>query len=97
MNKENEALLKKVEVNLEEPISISMKSILRMIERMQPKTEDMHAYIIAYFSAKTAAEREAIHKAQYAKISSSQSKAFETAYLQCVENDLNYVQKYQTA
>lgn len=97
MNKEKEALLKQIEANLDEPISISMKSIMRMIERMQPKTEEMRAYIMAYFSAKTTPEREAVHKAQRTKMSATQWKAFEAAYVQCVENDLKYVQKLQTA
>ena len=47
MNKEKETLLNKFLSEPDVPYLVSKKSINRLIERMQPETEDMKEYLIA--------------------------------------------------
>jgi hypothetical protein len=89
MNKEKEALLKEILAEPDNvPHKVSMKSILRLLERMQPKTEEMRDYLIAFYSAGSYAECEAVHDALYATFTPEKAKAFDEAYLQCMLNDL---------
>ena len=96
MNKEKETLLNKVLSEPDVPYLVSKNSINRLIERMQPETEDMKEYLIAYYSAETSAESQAILKAKYASMTPAQAKAFDAAYLRCLENDVNYGEKVQS-
>ena len=93
MNKEKEALLKRILTEPREPHKVSMKSIVRLLGRMQPETEEMKDYIIAYYSSETREEARAIHDAKYASMTPAQQKAFDVAYYRCVENDLNIGKK----
>ena len=47
MNKEKEIILNKVLSEPDVPYLVSKKSINRLIERMQPETQDMKEYLIA--------------------------------------------------
>ena len=96
MNKEKENLLNKILSEPDVPYLVSKKSINRLIERMQPETEDMKAYLIAYYSAETSAKSQAILKEKYASMTPDQTKAFDAAYLRCLENDVNYGEKVQS-
>lgn len=89
MNKEKEALLKATLAQPDEPHKVSMKSIMRLLARMQPETEEMKEYLIAYYSAETLAESRAIRKAKYASFTPAESKIFHDAYIRCLENDLS--------
>ena len=97
MNKEKEALLKKILAQPDVSRKVSMKSIMRLIERMQPQTEEMKEYLIAFYSSETRGESRAIHDAKYASMTPSESKAFHNAYLRCVENDLKIGKRAQLA
>jgi hypothetical protein len=89
MNKEKEALLKAILAEPDDvPRKVSMKSILRLLERMQPQTEEMREYLIAYFSAGTYAKSRAIHDAKYATFTPEKASAFSKAYCQCLLNDV---------
>jgi hypothetical protein len=88
MNKEKEALLKKILTEPREPHKVSMKSIVRLLGRMQPETEEMKDYIIAYYSSETREEAEAIHNAKYATLTPSEAKVFSGAFYRCLQNDL---------
>ena len=96
MNREKETLLNKVLSEPDIPYLVSKKSINRLIERMQPETQDMKEYLIAYYSAETNAESQAILKEKYASMTPAQAKAFDAAYLRCLENDVNYGEKVQS-
>ena len=96
MNKEKENLLNKLLSEPDVPYLVSKKSINRLMERMKPETEDMKAYLIAYYSAETSAESQTILKAKYASMTPEQAKAFDVAYLCCLENDVNYGEKVQS-
>lgn len=96
MNKEKETLLNKVLSEPDVPYLVSKKSINRLIERMQPETEDMKEYLIAYYSAETSAQSQAIFKEKYASMTPIEAKAFDAAYLRCLENDVNYGEKVQS-
>ena len=85
MNKEKENLLNKLLSEPDVPYLVSKKSINRLMERMKPETQDMKAYLIAYYSAETSAESQTILKAKYAsmtpavrRLSTSPSKRLET-------------------
>jgi hypothetical protein len=97
MNKEKEALLKEILAKPDEPHAVSKKSIMRLIERMQPETEDMKAYLIAYYSADTHAESQAIRKTKLASMSPKEAALFNAAYLRCLENDVNYGKQVNVA
>jgi hypothetical protein len=95
MNKEKEALLKKILEAPDVPRKVSMKSIMRLLERMQPETEEMREYLIAFYSSETVAESRAIHDAKYASMTPAEAKVFHDAYHRCVENDLNIGKKVE--
>ncbi len=90
MNKEKEALLKAILAQPDVPRKVSMKSIMRLLERMQPETEEMREYLIAFYSSETVAESQVIHDAKYASMTPAEAKAFHDAYYRCLENDINY-------
>ena len=96
MNKEKETLLNKFLAEPDAPYKVSKKSVTRLIERMQAETEEMKEYLIAYYSAETSAESQAILEAKYAYMTYAQAKAFDTVYLRCLENDVNYGEKVQS-
>ena len=96
MNKEKEALLNKVLSEPDVPYKISHKSILSLLERMQPKSNEMRDYLFAYYSAETSAESEAFFKAKYASMTPLPTKAFEAEYLTCLENDMSYKKSTQS-
>jgi hypothetical protein len=76
MNKGKEALLTKIRGEKDTPHTVSMKSILRWVERMQPQDEAMRSYLITYFSAPTLKEKQAIKAAKLATLTSSEQKIF---------------------
>ena len=89
MNKEKEALLKAILAESDNvPHTVSMKSILRLLERMQPQTEEMRDYLVAFYSSETYAKGRAVHEAKYATFTPEKAKAFDEAYYQCMLNDL---------
>jgi hypothetical protein len=97
MNKEKEALLKEILGQPDIPHKVATKNLMRLIERMQPQTEDMKAYLIAYYSAETHAESQAIQKAKLSSLTPAEARSFNAAYLRCLENDVNYGKRVQLA
>ena len=97
MNKEKEELLKTILIKPDVPYKVSMKSIMQLIERMQPATDDMKEYLISYYSAATRAESQAIRKAKYDSMSVSERKIFDAAFMQCLQNDINLSKRVQLA
>ncbi len=89
MNKEKEALLAKIAQEKDTPRTVSMKSILRWIERMQPQDEAMRSYLITYFSAPTLKEKQAIKAAKLAALTESEQQSFLEKWWQCVGNDMS--------
>jgi hypothetical protein len=90
MNKEKEALLTKIRQETDTPRTVSMKSILRWIERMQPQDEAMRAYLISYFSAATLKEKQALKAAKLATLNETEKKIFLEKWWACVNNDMSY-------
>jgi hypothetical protein len=90
MNKEREALLAEIRQETDTPRAVSMKSILRWVERMQPQDEAMRAYLISYFSAPTLKEKQALKAAKLATLSSTEQKIFLEKWWACVNNDMNH-------
>jgi hypothetical protein len=89
MNKEKEALLTQIRTEKDTPRAVSMKSILRWVERMQPKDEAMRSYLISYFSASTLKEKQAIKAAKLATLTKGEQKVFLEKWWKCVENDMS--------
>jgi hypothetical protein len=86
MNKEKEALLKAIMAEPDVPRKVSLKSLLRFVERMEPETQQMRDYLMAVFSAETSAESNAISKAWYAKMTPAERQSFADAYYLCCMN-----------
>jgi hypothetical protein len=87
MNKEREALLKEILAQPDVPRKVSMKNLLAYIERMQPKTQEMRDYLMAYLSAETHAESSAIREAWCAKMTPTDRKIFAEAFYRCCMNE----------
>jgi hypothetical protein len=87
MNKERETLLKEILAQPDVPRKVSMKNLLAYIERMQPKTQEMRDYLMAYLSAETPAESSAIREAWCAKMTPNERKAFAEAFYRCCMNE----------
>jgi hypothetical protein len=90
MNKEREALLAEIRQEKDTPRVVSMKSILRWVERMQPQDEAMRTYLISYFTASTLKEKQALKAAKLATLSAIEQKIFLEKWWQCVNNDMNH-------
>jgi hypothetical protein len=93
MNKEKEALLREIMAEPDVPRKVSMKNLLGFIDRMQPETQAMRDYLMAFFSAETQAESADIREAWCAKMSSSERQAFSDAYYRCCMNELRSFNK----
>jgi hypothetical protein len=89
MNKEREAVLAKIRVEKDTPHVVSAKSISRWLERMQPQDEAMRLYLIAYFSAPTLKEKQAVKAAKLASLTPSEQKIFLEKWWACIENDMS--------
>jgi hypothetical protein len=90
MNKEERAaLLKEVLESPDIPTKVSPKNVLRFVERMQPETQEMHDYLMAFFSAETRAEGKAIREAWQAKMTPAEQDLFSEAFIRCVQNELD--------
>jgi arylamine N-acetyltransferase len=89
MNKEKEALLKEILAQPDVPRKVAPKNVLRFVDRMQPKTQDMRDYLMAIFSSETQAESSAIREAWCAKMTPNERKLFSDAYFRCIKNGLN--------
>lgn len=96
MNKEKEALLQKIGFEKDMPHNVSKQSLLRWLDRMKPQNEDMRSYLIAYFSAPTLKEKQAIKSAKLASLTTSEQKIFLEQWWKCIENDMTF-QQVQTA
>jgi hypothetical protein len=90
MNKEREALLNEIRQEKDTPRAVSMKSILRWVERMQPQDEAMRAYLISYFSAPTLKEKQDLKATKLATLSDAEQKVFLEKWWVCVNNDMSY-------
>jgi hypothetical protein len=90
MNKEREALLNEIRQEKDTPRTVSMKSILRWVERMQPQDEAMRIYLISYFSAPTLKEKQALKAAKLATLSDTEQKIFLEKWWACVNNDMSH-------
>jgi hypothetical protein len=88
MNKEREALLKKITTEPDIPRKVAPKNLLRFVNSMQPQTQEMRDYLMAVFSAETRAESDAIHADIYAKFTPQKAKVFDELYCQCLFNHL---------
>jgi hypothetical protein len=98
MNKEKEALLQEILARPDVPRKVSPKNVLRFVDRMQPKTQEMRNYLMAFHSAETRAESRAITETWYAKMTLAERKAFDQAYYDCCMNEFNtYKQVSSTA
>ena len=89
MNKEKEALLRQIMAEPDVPRKVSMKNLLGFIEQMQPETQQMRDYLMAFFSAETQAESTAVREAWCAKMSPSERQTFSEAYYRCCMNELH--------
>jgi hypothetical protein len=89
MSNEREALLNKIRQEKDTPRIVSMKRILRWVERMQPQDEAMRAYLISYFSAPTLKEKQAIKAAKLATLTAVEQQIFLEKWWQCVGNDMS--------
>jgi hypothetical protein len=89
MNNEREALLTKVRQDKDAPSVVSMKSILRWVERMQPQDEAMRSYLITYFSAPTLREKQAIKATKLSTLTVAEQQIFLEKWWQCVGNDMS--------
>ncbi len=87
-NKEKEALLKEILERPDVPTKVTPKNVLRFVDRMQPKTQEMRDYLMATFSAETRAESAAIREAWCAEMSPSERQAFSEAFYRCCMNEL---------
>ena len=89
MNKEKEVFLTKIRQEKDTPHKASMKSILRWVERMQPQDNAMRTYLIAYFSAPTLRDKQAVKATQLATLTSTEQTVFLEKWWQCVQNDMS--------
>jgi hypothetical protein len=87
MNKEKEALLKEILARPDVPRKVAPKNVLRFVDRMQPKTQEMRDYLMAIFSSETQAESDAISKKWYAKMTPSEQQTFAEAFARCCMNE----------
>ena len=90
MNREREALLNEIRQGPDTRRTVSMKSILRWVERMQPQDEAMRAYLISYFSAPTLQEKQALKAAKLATLNGREQKVFLEKWWACVNNDMSH-------
>ena len=89
MNKEKEALLNKILERPDVPTKVAPKNILRFVDRMRPQTQEMRDYLMAIFSVETRAESAIIREAHYAKMTSTEQKAFSEAFYRCCMNQFH--------
>jgi hypothetical protein len=90
MNKEKEALLQNIKLEKDMPQCVSERSILRLVERMQPQDEDMRSYLINYFSASTLKEKQTLKAAKLATLTADEQNTFFEKWWKCVENDMSF-------
>jgi Tfp pilus assembly protein FimV len=88
MTEERAALLKEILETPDVPRKVAPKNVLRFVDRMQPKTQDMRDYLMAIFSSETQAESSAIREAWCANMTPNERKAFAEAFYRCCMNEL---------
>ena len=89
MNKEKEALLKAILAEPDVPKKISHKNLVRFVDQMQPETQEMRNYLMAFFSSETSAQASAVKEKWYAKMTDDEQRLFSEAYYRCIKRELD--------
>ena len=90
MKKENEQMINDI---LNEPRTFghfNKHNVMKYINRMEPMSDHMRAYLIAYMTVESEDALKELDESYYSQMTSAQRKAFENEFFQCMENNLNH-------